>query len=160
MGDNVIEQADAEQAYIQARIRGTPTWVRLPRHRWPKRWHSMKLVDPVCLLKLALYGHPQSGGFWEEKAEGDLHLEGFEDVPEWKSCFWHPELKVFLVLYVDDFKLSGPSKNMKAAWTKIRRRIKTGEPHCVENFLGCQHEIVMFTPPGYDSPVRAVVYNM
>ena len=90
------EQADAKQAYVQARIRGTPTWVRLPKHRWPKHWHG-KYTDPVCLLKLALYGHPQAGGFWEEHAEKMLHAEGFENIPEWKSCFWHPELRVVLV---------------------------------------------------------------
>ena len=28
--DNGVEQCDAKQAYIQSRIRGTPTWVFLP----------------------------------------------------------------------------------------------------------------------------------
>ena len=56
----VIQQADAKQAYTQALFQGVATWVRLPRNRWPKEWKGMK--DPVVPLKLALYGHPDSGG--------------------------------------------------------------------------------------------------
>ena len=57
-----VQQADAEQAYTQAEIEGTPTWVRVPRDHWPKAWANMK--DPVCPLRLALYGHLDSGGHW------------------------------------------------------------------------------------------------
>ena len=115
---------------------------------------------PVCLLKLALYGHPQAGGFWEEHAEEQLHLEGFGDIPEWKSCFWRPELEVLLILYVDDFKLAGPTHNLPKAWAKIRSRINTGEPTPLDHFLGCKHEEITYTPAGYDKLVRAIVYNM
>ena len=43
---HVVQQADAEQAYIQSKLGGTPTWVRLPRDRWPAAWKGMR--DPVC----------------------------------------------------------------------------------------------------------------
>ena len=33
-----VEQADAEQAYIQADLTGTETWVALPRDAWPDEW--------------------------------------------------------------------------------------------------------------------------
>ncbi len=61
---HATEQADAEQAYIQAKLGGKPTWVRLPKDRWPAAWKGMR--DPVCPLRLALYGHPDSGGYWEK----------------------------------------------------------------------------------------------
>ena len=35
---HTIQQADAEQAYVQALMKGTPTWVRLPKHQWPPEW--------------------------------------------------------------------------------------------------------------------------
>ena len=35
------------------------TWLRLPRHKLPKSWSSMK--DPVVLLERNLYGHPLAG---------------------------------------------------------------------------------------------------
>jgi len=58
---NATQQCDAEQAYIQAKLKGTPTWVRLPKEHWPPEWRG-KYKDPVVKLNLALYGHPDSGG--------------------------------------------------------------------------------------------------
>ena len=66
-----IQQCDAEQAYTQSKLGGTPTWVRLPKEQWPESWKGMH--DPVCPLILALYGHPDSGGYWEQHCEP--HLE-------------------------------------------------------------------------------------
>ena len=34
----VVEQADAEQAYIQADLKGPTTWVLLPEELWPDDW--------------------------------------------------------------------------------------------------------------------------
>jgi hypothetical protein len=61
---NALEQADATQAYTQALLKGTATWCRLPRERWPAHWPK-DIKDPVVPLKLALCGHPQAGAFWE-----------------------------------------------------------------------------------------------
>ena len=43
---HATEQADAVQAYCQAKLDGTPTWVRLPYEVWPPHFHGIK--DPVC----------------------------------------------------------------------------------------------------------------
>ncbi len=61
--------------------------------------------DPVCPLILALYGHPDSGGHWEQHCTTLLTSIGFKELRPWRSCFWHAELKHFLVVYVDDFTL-------------------------------------------------------
>ena len=58
--DNESQVADAVQAYTQATLKGTETWVRLPRDQWLPGWDKMK--DPVVRLVLALYGHPDSEG--------------------------------------------------------------------------------------------------
>ena len=50
--------------------------VRLPEERWPKGWRG-KYKDPVVNLVLALYGHPDSGGFWEQHCENMLKEAGF-----------------------------------------------------------------------------------
>ena len=75
--DHDIEQADAKQAYTQAKMSSPDeTCVRLPREAWPKAWEGMR--DPVCPLELALYGHPESGGYWEQHAEevcGAVHQQ-------------------------------------------------------------------------------------
>ena len=54
--------ADGKQAYTQTTLKGTETWVRLPKNRWPPGWAG-KYKDPVVKLRLALCGHP---GFWEQ----------------------------------------------------------------------------------------------
>jgi hypothetical protein len=86
-----IQQADAEQAYTQAKLGGTPTWVRLPPDARPKSWAGFR--DPVCPLRLALYGHPDSGGFWEQHCTAHLRKCGFEEIEEWRSCFFHPSVE-------------------------------------------------------------------
>jgi hypothetical protein len=121
--------ADAEQAYVQATLKSeVPTWVELPRERWPASWAGMR--RPVCRLKLALYGHPDSGGHWERHCEKHLRSVGYEPVRDWRSVFWHPKLQVLLVVYVDDFKVAGPEKSLREAWALIRQGIRTEEPTC------------------------------
>ena len=88
---HIVMQADAEQAYTQALFKGTPTWVSVPRHRWPQSWIDAGYRNPVCPLVLALYGHADSGGYWEKHCEAHLKKVGFVPVDEaWHSCFWHP----------------------------------------------------------------------
>jgi hypothetical protein len=83
---HAVEQADAEQAYTQAKLGGTPTWVRLPPDARPAAWAGMR--DPVCPMRLALYGHPDSGGFWEKHCTAHLLKQGFVEIEEWRSCFF------------------------------------------------------------------------
>jgi hypothetical protein len=73
--------ADAIQAYVQTTLKcKAETWVRLPKNRQPKSWANMR--DPVVPLKLALYGHPESGGWWERHLESHLVANGWKAVPE------------------------------------------------------------------------------
>ena len=65
-------QSDAPQAYTQALFDNgendeVGTWVFLPQDQWPSGWIG-KFKRPVVRLRLALYGHPLSGLFWEEYA--------------------------------------------------------------------------------------------
>ncbi len=92
------QQADAEQAYTQSVLGGVKTWLRLPREEWPKKAEGMK--DPFVPLILALYGHPDSGGYWERHCEKHLKSIGFTEIPAWRSCFWNAKFQVFLVVLV------------------------------------------------------------
>ena len=144
---HTIEQADAEQAYIQSKLGGTPTWVRLPPERWPKSWAGLR--DPVCPLILALYGHPDSGGYWEQYCNTHLANVGFQAVPQWRSCFHHPKLDLFLTVYVDDFKMSGGAKALLEGWALIRKQIKMEDPTPIGKYLGCEHKVHRgFMPQG------------
>ncbi|CAE7285864.1 unnamed protein product [Symbiodinium natans] len=79
------------------------------------------MKDPVVPLKLALYGHPDSGGIWERHCETELKKVGFEPVLTdiWKSVFYNADLELLMVIYVDDFKLAGPTKNIQKGWESI-----------------------------------------
>ena len=169
---NVVKQADACQAYIQSDLGGTPSYVRLPRERQPAAWKSMR--DPVCRLRKALYGHPDAGGYWEEHCEKHLRKCGFAAVPDWCSVYWNDKLKVLLAVYVDDFKMAGPTAKVEEAWRLIRDAIKTDEPADAGKYLGCDHiQKDIWIAPGSDPMaqdkvpaasktklVRTLEYNM
>ena len=135
---NSGQKADAEQAYVQTRLGGTPTWLRLPRDRWPTGWDK-RFHDPVVPMELALYGHPDSGGYWEEHCHAALLDAGFRPVPEWPSMYYQPRLELLLSVYVDDFKMAGPTKNLAKGWKLIRARIQTDDPSPFGRVLGCEH---------------------
>ena len=149
---NDEEIADAEQAYVQALLKGDPTWVRLPRERWPAAWKNMH--DPVCPLRVALYGHPDAGGYWEQHLEGHLATAGYAKIKgaAWRSVFYHDKLELMLVVYVDDFKLAGPKHNIAAGWAAIRKNVQMGEPTPLGKFLGCDHKVTTRRIPAGGNP--------
>ena len=72
------QAADAVSAYTQVKVEDAPTllkipwsdcpdtWIRLPRHKWPKSWSNIE--DPVVPLERK-YGHPLAGLLWERQFE-------------------------------------------------------------------------------------------
>ncbi len=65
MPDHELLQSDCVRAYVQAKLTGLKTFVRLPRAWWPASWYDDKgqprFVDSVVKLLKALYGHPLAG---------------------------------------------------------------------------------------------------
>ena len=155
---NSVQQADAEQAYTQSKLGGVATWIRLPDDQRPASWAG--LHDPVCPLVLALYGHPDAGGYWERHCEKHLLAIGFKPIPEWRSCFWHADKRCLLVVYVDDFKLAGPAENIAPMWEAIRRGVKIGDPEDVGLYLGCKHILRSATLIEGGAPVTVMEYDM
>ena len=159
----VLQTSDALQAYCQAKLKGNQTWIRIPEHRWPPGWEKVK--DPVVPLVLALYGHPSSGAYWEERCDTKVRSCGFVgigDCGEWRSCYYHPELDVLLIVYVDDFKMAGPESAVTKAWSMIRSgddKLEMEDPVTLESYLGCAHELSTHTTKD-GVQVRAVKYNM
>eukprot|EP00959_Pyramimonas_sp_CCMP1952_P035285 739184-Pyramimonas_sp.AAC.1 len=82
------EQSDAPGAYTQAllygdgRIDPVDIWIILPKWRQPASWARYR--NPVCRLRLALYGHPLAGVLWERKCRTCLESVGFEPIPGWE----------------------------------------------------------------------------
>ncbi len=79
---------------------------------------------------------------------------------------------LLLCVYVDDFKLAGPTKNLSAGWKAIRSCLKTEAPSELHLYLGCIHRPFEATAPVRDgsddppqkgectSPVRGIEYDM
>ena len=133
------QQGDAKQAYTQALFDGIETWVRLPRNRWPKEWAGMS--DPVCPLRLALYGHPDSGGLWKRHCQQELEKVGWTAVlPEIRqSVIYHAELDLLLVIYVDNFKMAGPEGNLDKGCETINSLIDMDPAGLFGRYFGCNH---------------------
>ena len=94
---HAVEIADAVQAYIQAELSGTPCWICLPPEARPDSWARFK--KPVVPLLRALYGHPDSGTMWEVHCDKHVQSVGFKLVgEEWQSCYFHPTLRLYLVV--------------------------------------------------------------
>ena len=158
LGDT-IEQAGAEQAYIQAILKGPTTGVEIPRMFWPTDWIRKGHRRLVVRLLRALYGHPNSGCLWEERCDELVKQVGYEPVEGWPGCYWHPRLKLLLVVYVDDFKLSGPTEQVRKGWKVLRKKINMGDPAPVDLYLGCRQEIHSASM-GDGSTVRYMSYSM
>ena len=152
---HALQVSDGESAYTQAKLLGPTTWVWLPREQWPQAWIDAGFEDPVCPLILALYGHPDAGTFCERHCEAKLIEVGFIRVPEWPSVFYHPKYKLFLVVYVDDFKMSGPSESFSIGWDLIGRVITMEPPNTLKRYLGCEHEFAAADVQGFFDPRTA-----
>ena len=154
--DHDVELADGESAYTQALLGGTPTWVRIPKHQWPQKWIDDKMEDPVCPMILALYGHPDAGGWWEQHCHKALVSGGWQPIKNgsWKSVYWHERLKLILVVYVDDFKMSGPKAHLAEGWKTITEigRIKMEPPTGIGRYLGCEHHMLDIEVEGEFEP--------
>eukprot|EP00959_Pyramimonas_sp_CCMP1952_P320250 6701913-Pyramimonas_sp.AAC.1 len=104
--------------------------------------------NPVCPLYLSLYGHPDSGGSLEQHCEGHVTAEGCVKCSPWRSCYFHKELKIFLIIYVVDFKLLGPADKLATGWKLLQepsencpKGIERDPPTAVGRYLGCEHRL-------------------
>ena len=124
-----ITSADAVKAYLQSLLNSlAETWVRLPREVWPESWFDEhgrpRYKRPVIRLLRSLYGHPEAGAHWERKLEQELLDMGAVRVPEYPSTYTFPSYgHLALVVYVDDFLLSGDSNFHDAFWSELPKRI-------------------------------------
>ena len=100
--------SDATQAYLQSRI-DTPdrpaTWVRLPKAWWPASWHGL-YRDPVCCLRPALYGHPESGVLWDKHLSAILTRLGWVRQEVRPGLWLHMATGAILMVYVDDLMMA------------------------------------------------------
>ncbi len=139
---NSVQMAEAIQAYIQALLTGMACWVELPEDAWPddvlKRIKKLGLRRPMCRLRKALYGHPDSGTMWEKHCDTEVKGLEFDPVgPEWPGMYYHKKLQLLLVIYVDDLKMAGPTQNLKKGWDMLRSKLRIEPETELGLYLGC-----------------------
>ncbi len=77
---------------------------------------------------------------WEQHCHEQLLKVGFESIgAEWPSCYFPAETKLFLVVYVDDFKLAGPKVHIKHGWSLLRKGLVIEPEKPIDLYLGCNH---------------------
>ena len=109
---------DAEQAYLQADMKGTPVYIMLPQELWTD--DMWKMDCPVFRFEKALYGHKHSGKYWQEFCHEQCLKADFALISEsWPCVYWNEKLKLLLIVYVDDMQLSGPVAGMAEAWARL-----------------------------------------
>ena len=136
---NSVTLADAIRAYIQADLKGPRFFVELPPEAWPTWVNLSKYRRPVVRLRKALYGHPDSGTMWEQHCDKAVKSVGFVAVgPEWPSTYYHKEMELLLVVYVDDLKMAGPQINIKKGWDLLRSKLDLEPETDLGLYLGCQ----------------------
>ena len=133
---------DATQAYLQSRI-DTPdrpaTWVRLPKAWWPDAWHG-KFRDPVCRLRLALYGHPESGALWDKHLAGILTGLGWVRQDIHPGLWIHRETGAILTVYVDDLMMAAHDRDEARLWGTLEKAVEFGEKATpIAKFLSGEH---------------------
>lgn len=126
------------------------SWVLLPPEAYQGTEVEKYFVDsevkpkfdkPCVRLRKPFYGHPDAGICWERHCDARLRSHGFVPIFDWPSCYFHEELKFFLMVYVDDFKMSGPTKNLPKGWENVRKAgLDIEDPTKFGLFLGCAHE--------------------
>ena len=140
------------------------TWVTLPPECRPKTadgkdlWFTKGIRDPVVPLVKALYGHPDAGGYWEKHCNDHLAKVGFVPVENWPSMFWHQDLSLLLMVYVDDFKMAGPKASLVKGWKLIREGLDVDDPAPVDRCLGCHHSVCDGQVNG--KPVRIMQFKV
>ena len=94
---------------------GDKCWIELPQEArpgeiWGPQHVSKKEMNhmiamfracyhPMVEMGLALFGHPDSGTFWEDYCDGKVKLVGFRSFgAEWPSVYSHDGLRLLLTL--------------------------------------------------------------
>jgi len=101
---------------------------------------------------------PRFRNVWEKHAHARLLGMGFEPAAEaWPSCYIHKDSDIFLVLYVDDFLMSGPENLLKNMWEEIAKCLDIDEPAPMSLYLGCLHDESTLNIDG--RKIRTMTFN-
>ena len=144
---------DADAAYLQALLSGDDTFISLPSWLWPPSWKGMR--SPVVLLKRALYGHPLAGQSWYNHMKDRMVALGFTIVDGWGSVFVRD--RVLVIVYVDDFILSGLPGRVHTAAHQVSSVMAMGKAEPLSRFLASLYTVRPLTHNGHQVNLVEVI---
>jgi len=138
---------DCDMAYINARLKGPPTYASMHKRIRPRSWAGF--TDPVTRVLRALYGMPRSGGDWDEEICGIVvtHL-GMTKIKDTEGSMYMIQVAggdpCLLVIYVDDLIFGGPGKVVNDLIEKLEKKVDLKRSKgIVESVLGMHFHAVM-----------------
>ena len=152
---NASQDSDAVKAYTQVKLDSleellgenvlADKWISLPRERRPKHWDNIE--NPVCPLLRNLHGHPLAGFIWEKHCQRSILRAGFEKIPGWECLFVHRQMRLFLSVYVDDFRMAGSKENLAPMWDILRKSLTLEDAvdSVTNTYLGCNQRKVIIS---------------
>ena len=81
--------------------------------------------DPVCILKRALYGHPESGPIWDKKVHKVVKACGYLPLEGSPRFFCNLKDDAESVVYADDFTVIAPAAKEAKIWAELENLSKT-----------------------------------
>ncbi|KAL0328076.1 UNVERIFIED_CONTAM: Retrovirus-related Pol polyprotein from transposon TNT 1-94 [Sesamum calycinum] len=99
--------------------------------------------DYVCLLKKSLYGLKLSPRQWNKNFDTFMHILNFKRIKYDHSLYfkYDGDIPVFLVLYVDDMLIAGPSlKHIKNLQDNLKRNFEMKDLGEAKKILGMSIE--------------------
>ena len=123
---------------------GVATWIILPPDQRPPEWQE-QYYTPVVRLTLNIHGHQTAALAWEKHCESAIPKCGFHRIKGWECLYAHREEKLFLSVYVDDFKLAGNATALRRMWKTLAKFIDIDEPSQLSGnvYLGCAQHITV-----------------
>ena len=67
-------------------------------------------------------------------------------------------MRLLLTVYVDDFKMAGPTNNFEKGWRLVGQRLRMDPPTNMGQYLGCMHRPFEITVNG--KLIRGMEYDM
>jgi hypothetical protein len=121
-------QGDFTSAFLNARAR---------REVYVEQPTGFKIDERVCCLEKALYGIPDAPRWWQETLYEEIHSFGWERMTQDPCLFRRKNDELYLIVYVDDFKLAGPSQaTCASAVQQLASKFELKILHEKNKFLG------------------------
>jgi hypothetical protein len=127
-----IIQADAVLAFLNAKLKGHPIYMRQPL--------GFAEGEPgtlVCSLRQSLYGLTPSARLWYDDLRANLESIGFKVSPHDSGLFVHAIKKLYITTHVDDFKIVAEyTEDATQALQDLKDRFEIKEVPEFKRYLG------------------------